>query len=196
MYGYDADWSFLCHHAHLNVLRKLSGMTPLEENDNLLLACRRSKSSHKTVARLKQALGLRCLDNWRGPSHKGGLKGNRKGTGTIQTGMVPIDDSYRRKRQNYHEIAKVWTPEVCVALIDKAFGTMHTLTVQDLLTIKDYTRGERKLFCVQQVLQPLCTHLGVNYNVPDRLGAPAMREAIVAALNQRREKSRKKARLH
>eukprot|EP01044_Picomonas_judraskeda_P004900 COSAG03_NODE_443_length_7873_cov_18.299588_3_plen_87_part_00 len=82
MYGYDSDGSFGCQHAFINALRTLAGLKPLEEEEDLLLACRRSKSSNDSVARLKAACDLRCLDGWRGPSSRG-----RSGLVAASTGL-------------------------------------------------------------------------------------------------------------
>jgi hypothetical protein len=107
-------------------------------------------------------------------SHKGGIKtgrqqiankrGNRKGTGTIQKRAVALNPA-RRKRLRQHEIAKVWTPEVCIEVIDKRFGNLGGLTVAQLMTIKDCTISNDvvTVLCGQQVLQVSNTahHLAV-----------------------------------
>ena len=72
MYGYGGDWKLDCHHAYINMLRKLGGLEPISFDENLLLACKRNTSSNATVARLKSALQLGCLDGFRGPSSQGG----------------------------------------------------------------------------------------------------------------------------
>ena len=64
-----------------------------------------------------------------------------------------------------HEIAKVWTPEVCIEVIDKTFGNLGGLTEAQIKTIKDYTRPNSvvSVMCVQQVLEVSNTahHLAV-----------------------------------
>jgi hypothetical protein len=64
-----------------------------------------------------------------------------------------------------HEIAKVWTPEVCIEVIDKRFGNLGGLTVAQLMTIKDYNISNDvvTVLCGQQVLQVSNTahHLAV-----------------------------------
>eukprot|EP01046_Picozoa_sp_COSAG06_P069333 COSAG06_NODE_18863_length_863_cov_6.586928_1_plen_118_part_10 len=83
LYGHDHDGAMTCFHGIGNALRHLAGLQPISYEQNLLLACKRNRSSKTTIARLIRCAGTRGLENWRGPSVKGGIESVRQQGGRV-----------------------------------------------------------------------------------------------------------------
>ena len=98
---------------------------------------------------------------------------------------------YWTEQVRQHAQAKKWTPEVCVAKLDESFHK-GTLTTERLMTLHDYSSpgsNATRIASNSNILQNLCTHLGVQYARssarPKKLNTAEMREAIVDKMNSR-----------
>jgi hypothetical protein len=83
LYGHYHDGAMTCFHGIGNALRHMAGLQPISYEQNLLLACKRNRSSKATIARLIRCASARGLENWRGPSVKGGIESVRQQGGRI-----------------------------------------------------------------------------------------------------------------